>query len=193
MAPDPRDTVAAAIGGDSKAFESLFARNLPRLEAFVRINGGGALSGRESACDLVQSICREALLDLPEFEYRGEEAFRGWLFRRASHKIVDRLRYHRRLCRDQRREECSLDADIAIGRPDPAATPSRCAIAREELAQLEAILARLPESQREAIGLVRILGMNYADAARQLRRTEAAVRNLVARGLAAIGSRLPGG
>jgi RNA polymerase sigma-70 factor (ECF subfamily) len=190
-------TVDAAIAGDRRAFDSLFARNLPRLEAFVRRNGGAA-APRDSVSDLVQSICREALQDLGDFDYRGEEAFRSWLFRRAAHKIVDRLRYHHRARRDLRRE-VAPDAtgpgtrDGERLQPAHELTPSRHASAREQLARLERMLTRLPEHQREAIGLVRVLGLDYATVAARMGRSEAAVRNLVARGLATIAGLLEDG
>lgn len=50
-------------------FDSLFQRNLPRLVAFIRARAGKAIALRESAADLAQSVCREVLADLKEFEY----------------------------------------------------------------------------------------------------------------------------
>jgi RNA polymerase sigma-70 factor (ECF subfamily) len=63
-------------------------------------------------------------------------------------------------------------------------TPSRAAGAKEELARVESALQRLPEAQREVVLLSRIAGLSYQEIARQKGATEAAMRGMVARGLA---------
>ena len=56
-----RETVDAARSGDRAAFDTLFARNMGALRAFVRARVGGVVAQRESVDDLVQSVCREVL------------------------------------------------------------------------------------------------------------------------------------
>ncbi len=176
-------------------FDSLFQRNLPRLVAFIRARAGKAIALRESAADLAQSVCREVLADLKEFEYRSDEAFRAWLFQQATRKILDRNRYLRRERRDVAREQAVNDAEAGdlLDAYASICTPSRHAGAREELQRIEAAVGDLPDAQRDAVTMSRIVGMPYAEIAEVMGQSESSVRGLVARGLAALATRLPPG
>ncbi len=175
-------------------YESLFQRNLPRLVAFIRARAGRAIAARESAVDLAQSVCREVLADMGEFEYRGDEAFRAWLFAQATRKILDRNRYLHRERRDIAREQPAAPSEDEAGSLLQAyatmCTPSRQVAAREELQRIEAAVGSLPEAQRDAVTLSRLMGLGYPEIATIMGCTESAVRGLVARGLAALAARL---
>ncbi|MBK8976112.1 MAG: sigma-70 family RNA polymerase sigma factor [Planctomycetes bacterium] len=186
---DLPSTLRAAARGDRDALNALFERNLPVLEAFIRVRMGPALSARESVRDVAQSVCREAVADLARLEIRGEKEFRNWLFLEAGRKLLKKARFHRQERRDLGREAVALDGDDAATLRDAYAsflTPSRCADAREDVASIERAIAALPDAQRDAVTLTRLLGMSTADAARELGLTESAVRGLVARGLARV-------
>jgi len=190
-----RTTVAAAVQGDAAAFNSLFARNLPPLRAFLRLKATGIVAQKESVDDLAQSVCREVLVDIQDYEYRGDEDFRKWLFLQATRKIIDRYRYHRRSRRyaarearrpaaDDREAQTLLDCYATL------TTPSQHASAREKLEQIETALEALPDTQREAVALSRLMNLSYAEIADHLDLTESAVRGLVARGLARLSALL---
>lgn len=187
MSADFETTVNAARSGDRAAYDQLFERNLPTLIAFLRAKVGGELVERESVRDLAQSVCREVLKDLPKLEFGTEESFRSYLFLQASRKVIDRYRYHKQEMRDPAREEpLPSDSEAAelMGTYAPICTPSRAAGAKEELTRVEQALHLLPEAQRDAVLLSRIAGLSYQEIARQKNTSEAAVRGLVARGLA---------
>ena len=176
----------AAASGDAAAYEELFASNLPALIAYLRSKVGGELAGRESVRDLAQSVCREVLRDLEQLRFRSHEQFRAYLFLQASRKVVDRYRYHKQEMRDPARVEPlpqeSQEPEVlgVYG----SLTPSRIAGAKEELTRVEQALQLLPEAQRDAVLLSRVAGLGYQEIARQKGISEAAVRGLVARGLA---------
>ncbi|HLU38683.1 MAG TPA: sigma-70 family RNA polymerase sigma factor [Planctomycetota bacterium] len=65
-------------------------------------------------------------------------------------------------------------------------TPSRHAIAREELERVERAIAALPEAQQEVVVLARIAGLSRRAIAAELGRSEEAVRMLLHRGLAKV-------
>lgn len=177
--PDPR-------ARDEKAFEDLLLEELPALRAFVRLRFGNRLREIESSSDVIQSVCRELWRDRREFEFRGRDAFRRWLFLAAARKLADR---GRRALREPRAGG-SVEPRDASG--DPALldccrtilSPSAIASRDEEAIRAEAAFERLPDDHREAILLCRVLGLSQAEAAEQMGRTEEAVRKLVSRGLA---------
>lgn len=192
MSEQLRDEIDRASHGDVPALESLLARHLPSLEAYVRLEAGPAVRARESLSDVVQSVCVEVLRDAEGFEYRGEAQFRHWLFRQALHKIINKQRYH-------------TAGKRALGREAQAAsgsfhdcyrtviTPSRDAVGRERWREFEAAFDRLPEDYREAVTLRRIVGLDYPEIAAAMERSEGAVRNLVYRGIARLSSLLEAG
>ena len=197
MASPERDyaaELAAARKGEPAALDSLFQRNMAPLVAFIRTRAGRAIAARESAHDIAQSVFREVLVDAPAIELKGEAAFRNWLFQQASRKVLDRAKFLGRERRDVRREVATPDshgaAEALLGAYATLGTPSRHAAAREELARFEAAVAQLPDNQRDAVTMSRLLGLEYPQIAEQMGLSESAVRGLVARGLAALASAL---
>ncbi len=171
---------------DHKALGDLLVQQIPALEAFVRLRMGTVLRKRETGEDLVQTVCRAALEGLSRLEFRGDGAFRSWLFGIAANKLHERIRLVTAQRRDPAREE-SLDelrASAALDRYRGLCTPSRDLQSRETLARIEAAFDALPDEQQEAISLRRIAGLDYGDIAASIGRSEGAVRNLVHRGLA---------
>jgi RNA polymerase sigma-70 factor, ECF subfamily len=197
MSSEERDLaadLAAARRGEPRAIDSLFARNLPPLVAFIRARAGKAIAARESAADIAQSVFREVLQDADHIELKGEGAFRNWLYMQATRKVLDRAKYHGRDRRDVGKEVAIPDAgpgaDALLACYATIATPSRHAAAREELTRFEEAVLELPENQRDAVTMSRLMGLSYAQVADQMGLTESAVRGLVARGLAALSSHL---
>ena len=178
---DLSETIHDASRGDHAALEDLLTRFLPELRAFVRLNMG-PLAHQEQSGDLVQSVCRVVLRDLPSLEYRGEAAFRSWLFRACANKIRDRQRHHLRERRDARRA-VSLSESV-VDHVDDFATPSGEVMRREDLARLESALDRLPDDYRRAITLHSLLGLSHKEIATELGRAEGASRMLLHRALA---------
>jgi RNA polymerase sigma-70 factor, ECF subfamily len=188
--------IVAARRGEAHAVDSLFARNMAPLVAFIRARAGHAIAARESASDIAQSVFREVLMDADRIELRGEGAFRNWLFMQATRKVLDRAKFHGRDRRDVSREvaipDASPAADALLACYATIATPSQHVVAKEELARFEAAIAQLPDQQRDAVTMSRLMGLEYAQIAEQMGTTESSVRGLVARGLAALSSLLDG-
>ncbi len=186
VSDDFETRMQAAAAGDRAAYDQLFEHNLPALIAYLRAKVGGELAERESVRDLAQSVCREVLRDLDKLEFRAEEQFRAYLFLQAARKVVDRYRYHKQEMRDPARlEQLPAESDeVELMGMYAGLTPSRAAGAKEELTRVEQALQLLPEAQRDAVLLSRIAGLGYQEIARQKGISEAAVRGLVARGLA---------
>lgn len=182
MTDELRPWVEGASRGDAAAVDELFAAFLPGLEHHVRRRLSARVAGKESASDLVQSVCRECLERLADgrFEYRGEGPFREWLYRAATMKIMNR---HRHWVAGKRAGSVAPEEDEV---PDGAAsaTPSGDAERREELDRLERALVRLPDNYREILDLVHAQGLSHREAGERLGITEAHSRVLFSRALA---------
>ncbi|MCA8952918.1 MAG: sigma-70 family RNA polymerase sigma factor [Planctomycetes bacterium] len=186
-----QSSIESATRGDPTAIADVLRAYLPRLQHFVRVRLGARLRDREDSIDIVQSTVRELLAD-QGFEWRGEVEFRAWLFQAALNKIRAKARYHAADKRTPDREAPAagsaggaLDAVVA-----DQPTPSRVAMAREEVQRLEAVLAELSEPQREVLTLSRIVGLPHAVIAQQLGKSEVAVRQLLVRAMASLGARM---
>jgi RNA polymerase sigma-70 factor (ECF subfamily) len=188
-----RELVERAARGDGEAIGRLLRAHLAGLRAYVHLHMGPELRARESSADIVQDVLLEALQDLGRFEYRGEAAFKHWLYTRAEHRIVDRVRFHQRAKRDAEREEPAGRAEaerelLACYRT--FLTPSHHASAREELERAERAFQKLPPDYREVILLARVVGLSPAEIAERTGRTRGAVNTLYSRALARLSSLL---
>jgi RNA polymerase sigma-70 factor (ECF subfamily) len=183
-----QSSILSASRGDPVAIADVLAAYLPRLQRFVHLRLGPALRAREDTLDVLQSTVRE-LLAAKDFEWRGEIEFRAWLFQAALNKIREKARFHGAERRAAAREERASAGPTAGGALHDL-TPSRVAMAKEELARLEGAFDRLTEAQREVLTLSRIVGLPHAVIAARLGRSEVAVRQLLVRATAALGAAL---
>jgi RNA polymerase sigma-70 factor, ECF subfamily len=186
---DPRSTqhlVRQAASHDPQAIEQLVVDNLPRLRQWLRCRMGPILQAHESAADLAQSVARDVLEELKAFEWRGEAAFRHWLFVHAEHKLHDRVRRLQAAKRDTRRLVAG-EGDLASVR-SPDASPSQHVIGSEAERQIAAAFDLLTADQREALSLFRFCGLSQVEIAARMSRSEAAVRNLIYRAVAVVSS-----
>ncbi|MBL8802506.1 MAG: sigma-70 family RNA polymerase sigma factor [Planctomycetes bacterium] len=178
-----------AAAGDRAAVDALIERHLPELRAFVRLRAGDALRRRESTSDLVQSTCREVLTHLERFQFPDESAFRRWLFVTAQRKIADRADHYAAQKRAAAREE-RLASEAGVQDEQLAncyrrfSSPSRRALLRDEVEQLERAFDALTEEQREIVTLAHVVGLSRAQIAEQVGKSENAVRIVLHRALA---------
>jgi len=176
--------------GEDPALASLLERHLPELRAFLRLRMGAVLRARESSADLAQSVCREILADRGEFEYRGDAAFKRWLYLQALRKLADRADHWRAERRDARKDQplqegaSSGDAGDLPPPYQAFSSPSGKLAAKEEMARIERAFDELADDQREAVLLSRFGGLTYAEIAERMGKTESSVRMLLSRALA---------
>ncbi|MCA8976018.1 MAG: sigma-70 family RNA polymerase sigma factor [Planctomycetes bacterium] len=182
--------VQEASVGDAVAIDELLLRVLPELRAFVRLRAGPRILQKESEEDLVQSVCRECLLQLDGFEYRGVPQFKSWLFTRTLHKIYDRNKFYGRERRDAGREQAIPTDPQYLTALGSLLTASRVAMQAEDAARLEAAFEKLPDDYREVITLARIAGLSHAEIGEQMGRSPEATRVLLHRAMARLGTLL---
>jgi RNA polymerase sigma-70 factor (ECF subfamily) len=164
--------VSAALGVSRDATRAaektgdLYARHGQRVYSFCR----SRLRSPEEAQDAAQTAFLYALASLRRGVVPRNEL--AWLL-----TIADNV------CRSSRRTLGRRLAHVANADVDEleAAAPSLNAETREEIAELRAALAQLPDRQRQAILLREWQGLSYADIAEQLGLSLAAVETLLFR------------
>jgi RNA polymerase sigma factor (sigma-70 family) len=176
------DDAVSAAGRDELARRA--CELLPLLRTYVRLHSDAMLRQRESCSDMVQSALGDCLEDLAGFEYRGEPAFRKWLFQKVHSKILDRRRHWLAERRDVRREQPLPDGDDVRA---SFATVSQNAMRNEDLAALEACFEQLTGEHRRVVVAVKLFGQSHAEVAAELGCSEGAARMLLHRALARLG------
>lgn len=191
MGNDDSVLMTAASQGDQVAIESLYVRHMPAFRAYVRLSMGRLLKAKETESDVVQSVFRDVLENLENFEWKGEAAFRHWLYEKGRRKIIDHGRHYRAQKRDAAKEKVKSTTMPSVEECYQAlGTPSQMAMGRESIDRLEKAFEELPEDYAEVIVNARILGLNSGEIAERMNRKEGTVRVLLCRALARLSTLL---
>ncbi len=171
-APDarPDGALAAAAATDREAFEQLYLRHRLGLFRYARAR----VDDDEAAADLVSLTFERALASIDRYRSVGG-GFRAWLFRIARNEVIDASRRRATAARN----EPNLRLIVAAA-PDPAEEVIRA----ESLVLIRALVATLPDTQRDAVLLRYAGGLTAREIALTLGRSEAAVQKLITRALA---------
>jgi RNA polymerase sigma factor (sigma-70 family) len=163
----------SAAGGDEQAFAVFYRRWLPVVTGYHLRRTGS----RELAFDLTAETFAALVASLARFDPdRGSAA--GWLFEIAEHKLLD----------SRRRSRVDSSARRRLGH-EPVVLEDQDLERVEQLAsladgsRLERLVARLPQSQRDAVRARVLDERSYADIAGDMECSEAVVRQRVHRGL----------
>ena len=159
---DDERLVIEAAKKDPRRFAELYEQNFDRVYAFVARRAGD----RGEAEDLTAEVFHHALANLGRFEWRGTP-FAAWLLQIARNALADRWQ---RLARER------ADLSLETGDPGTHAEADR----RAMLAQL---VGRLPADQQRVIRERFIAQKSIREIARDLSRTEGAVKQLQFRAL----------
>jgi len=180
---------ATGGGGTSPTLRELLPQYLSQLEGYVRENLGRTLRDRESASDLVDSVCGDLLAENIAFEYRGKGEFQSWLRSVVVNKIRGRLRFVRAKKRGHDRQVVADDSRVEAAHVD-LASPSQDAMLREDLGLLDRALARLPEHYRDLIVRLHLRGEPRERVAAALGSTVDATRNMLTRAMVKLAGEL---
>jgi RNA polymerase sigma-70 factor (ECF subfamily) len=151
---------------DPRRFAELYEENFHRVYAFV----ARRVQNRPDTEDVTSEVFQQALANLSRFEWRGVP-FAAWLYKIASNAIADRWQ---RAAKEQGRPV----ADDSP--PEPRSTnPAES----EQSARLFRLVEKLPADQRRVIEMRFAEGKTIAEIARELKRSDGAVKQLQFRGI----------
>jgi RNA polymerase sigma-70 factor (ECF subfamily) len=174
-------------GGDRRAFDELFARHRAELRRFVERRLDPKLRGRLDASDVVQETQLEAYRRLPDFLRRRPMPFHVWLRRTAYERLLMLRRRHVEAAkRAVGREEALPDrSSVLLARQlfPAGSTPSRQLRRRELARQVQQVVARLSEDDREILFMRIVEGLAYQEVACILDIDPAAARKRHGRAL----------
>jgi RNA polymerase sigma-70 factor (ECF subfamily) len=151
----------------SEALSAQIIELLPRLRRFAR-----ALAGNASDADDLVQICIERALTRAD-QLRTGAPLAGWMFGILRNAWIDEVRGRVRRNRVFAPEE--LGEHVA----DPNATDA-------QILPVQQAMQRLPDEQREVIGLVLIEGLSYKEAAQITGVPVGTVTSRLARGREAL-------
>jgi RNA polymerase sigma-70 factor (ECF subfamily) len=161
--PIPSDEVRAQLG-----------ELLPRLRRFARV----ITRNVQDADDLVQAAVEKALTRAAQ--WRPGSRLDSWMFGIMKNAWIDEIRARRR----RERVHAPEEAGATVG--------DASAAAREIALSVQAAMARLPEEQRLAVGLVLVEGLSYKEAAEVLDIPIGTLTSRLARGREALQAMLGG-
>ena len=156
---------------DPARFAELYERNFNRVYAYVM----SRVRDRDAAEDLTSEVFHQALANLPKFEWRGI-AFAAWLLRIAANAIADR---HQQASRES-------------GDPTPEPVDEAALKRVEQRAMLYQLVEGLPAEQRRVVLWRFADGRSIHDIAKELQRSEGAVKQLQYRALETLRARMEG-
>jgi RNA polymerase sigma-70 factor (ECF subfamily) len=154
------ETLVKAAQEDPARFLDLYQLYFHRVWAYAVRRAGD----RSEAEDVTSEVFRRALENLPEYEWRGTP-FIAWLLKIAANTLAHRWEKARREPGDGAPEAVEPDSDV------------------ERHAILFQLVERLPYAQRRVIELRYVEERSLLEVAKELGKTEGAVKQLQRRAL----------
>jgi RNA polymerase sigma-70 factor, ECF subfamily len=156
---------------DPRRFAELYEIHFHRVYAYVV----GKVRRREEAEDVTSEVFHQALANIGSYEWRGVP-FLAWLIRIAANVITDRWRQLSRESDDPVPEDLEDDTAEDI----------------EQCAALSQLVQGLPEDQRRVVVLRFVEQKSIKEIAKEIRRTEGAVKQLQFRALTKLRAQMEG-
>ncbi len=149
---------------DFSAFESLYRRHKDKVFGYLLMR----LRDRQEAEEVFQQVFMK--LHRARAGYSGSVPFLAWLFTIARNALIDHGR--KQATHDKYHHYLDPCEEIAIAPDQPDADT-----------EAKALLATLPEGQRQVLTLRFDEGLSFAEIGRQLQTSDANSRQLVSRAI----------
>ena len=165
MEPDERATVAAALGGDEAAFETVIRSYSRRIYAVAY----AVLQDKGDAEDAVQDTFLKAYRTRSRL--REPEKVVSWLSMIARNRARDILR---------KRRVCEIHEALGLEEASDVADASELHL------QVRSVLSRLPEPHRTAVTLRYMEDMDHRSIEQTMGLTNGALRGILGRAVASM-------
>ena len=159
---------------DPARFADLYEVNFERVYAYV----SRRVQDRAETEDLTSEVFHHALANLKRFEWRGIP-FSAWLFRIAANLISDRWQKSGREIADEGRVEAAQVSPAEIEEVERRATLFR-------------LVSTLPAEQQRVVVLRFVEQKSIKEVAREIKKTEGAVKQLQFRALSNLRAQMEG-
>ena len=175
---------------------AIVAKYEPYLRMLARTRLRRAYQAKVGASDMVQQAMMQAVQGFDGFRGSSEGELLAWLRKILAHHLCHLDRDLHRDKRDIRREQ-SMEQQLAassmrleglLAGDEP--TPSQHVAFGENVIRISQAIARLPDSQAEAVRLHYLEGMKLAEVAQELGKSSGAVAGLLHRGMKTLRSQL---
>ena len=182
-AENTADLLKEVKEGDGQAVERLLARHRESLHRMIELRIDQRIKRRVDVSDVVQDVLIEANRRLKDYLQNPAMAFHLWIRQIAKDRLIDAHRRHRVSAkRSIDREQPNVvpgavdqsSLQIVAQLSDPAMTPAAAASQRELAGQVEAVIARLNDSDREVILMRHYEQLNNGEIAAALGLSEPA-------------------
>lgn len=182
-----RALVGRVKAGDATAFTTLHRRYYPKIYRFAYLRTGSS----EDAADIASETFCRAMQRLAAFEFRRGDSLYPWLHQIAGNLVIDQAR-----ARPAGRV-LSLDAQLAEDLEsflnclaDEGPTAHDLLEAKEIHALVREAVEHLPADQARAIQFRFFADLSIRDIAKEMDRSEGAIKSLLHRALQGLRDRL---
>ena len=163
---DDQELVAAAQGGDRRAFQTLYQRYERKVYAVAY----GFLRNQEDALDVVQEAFIKVHRYLPNFE--GQSSFYTWLYRIVANLCIDHIRRSGRKrdveFDDKIRHDGAGESSAKLIQIAALGNPAEAVRNKEILKAVRESLSQLSDKHRSVIVMRELQGLSYADMAKSM-------------------------
>lgn len=161
-----------AITATDDPLAMLYQKHAPTILAYF----DRRISSKEDAEDLLLEVFLAALENQAWMTFTDGEQL-AWLYRVARNKLVDHYR------RSKRHPVFPFQELQEILAEEERSVPDYLVLRQEERSTLQRAIAALPPFQQEVLRLRFAQGLHTKEIAQQLKKTDAAIRNLLSRTL----------
>ena len=167
--------------GDNSALDRLLAAHRNYVRQLIELRMEGALRQRVDPSDIVQETSMTVCKRINEFLVQRPSSFRVWLRSQTLERIIDARRHHFAMKRTVKREYHMTEASSASIAQRLLSGPSQVLRKKELAEQVQAVIGKLPETDREILLLryteeltnqeaAEVLGIEPATARKRLGR-----------------------
>ncbi|PAP79027.1 RNA polymerase subunit sigma-24 [Rubrivirga sp. SAORIC476] len=159
---EDRATVAAAVGGDQRAYERL----LTKYQGPLRRHVGKMVRDQGQVDDLVQEAFVKAFSNIES--YNPAYAFSTWLYRITTNHTIDYIRKKKLPTFSIDKPVQTRDGQLQMELPDSTYRPDRAIVTDQRNEILSAAIAELPEKYHRVIVMRHQQEMTYEEIATEL-------------------------